>query len=133
MGHGPNAELIYSSAIGASDGEVTLSDEIYIMDGTQGLLVDVYHTSSGSATATYKIYAMPFTDDRTDWLTTTPVAMLTSAAIAKNTNVRLVVDPRVAAVTNTHAQTVLPWLVKITCDVGVVDATAVFCSVTQVA
>lgn len=128
----PRMHKAYNSAIAASDGEVTIDDEIYIMDGTQGLIVDVYHTSSGSATATYKIYAMPFTDDEENWLTTSPVAMLTSAAISKDTNTRLVVDPRVAAVTNTHASTVLPYRVKITCDVASADATAVFVSVTQV-
>jgi hypothetical protein len=109
--------------------DVDICDE-YIEAGTQGLIVDVFHTSAGAATIVYKIMGYHYTADRAEW-TQSFTTLLTSAAIAKDTGTRLVVDPRVAAVTNTHAQTVLPYRIKVQANVGAATATGVFVGVTQ--
>jgi hypothetical protein len=134
LGQGYRSHSLYNAALTTAAGETTLADEIYLDSDTQGLIFDVYHTSALSGTMVYKIYAMPFTDGNASWVDTgtAPVVMLTSTTIAKNTNVRLVIDPRVTAVSNTHAQTVLPYKIKITGTAATNDNTGVFVSMTAV-
>lgn len=109
--------------------------EFYTDSGTQGISVDTYHTSAGSGTALYKIYALPFTNGATTYpepAVGSGIVMLASTAGAKDTYGRLVVDPRVAAVTNTHAQTVLPQRIRITVTAGSATLTKVHASVSSI-
>ena len=120
-----------TSAVGTGDGETTMKD-FYVEAGTVGIVLNVRHDSSGSGTGTWKIYEVPYTGGLEGW-TETGVQLLASAALAKDANARLVVDPRVTAVANTHAQTCLGGkLIRITFTAGTADASHVWGSVTQV-
>ncbi len=117
-------------ALTTAAGESTMG-EFFVEAGTQGIIIDIYHTSAGVGTMTYKIQAVHYTGGVSGW-TQTYTDMLTSAAVAKDVGVRLVVDPRVTAIANTHAQTVLPYKVRVRGTAGAADSTGVFVTVSEV-
>jgi len=129
---GPRPQVkVNGTALTTAAGETTLF-EMYVDAGTQGIILHTYHTSAGSGTMLYKIYELPYTADNVNWPSTSPVQLLASTAGAKTTQGRLVVDPRVTAVANTHAQTPLGQRIRVTGTAATADVTGVFVSVTNV-
>ncbi len=122
---------VTGTALTTGAGETELFT-MYIDEGTQGIILDTYHTSAGAGTMLYKIYAVPYTADNANWPSTGQVTLLASTAGAKTTQGRLVVDPRVTAVANTHACTVLPYKIRVTGTAATNDVTGIYVSVTNV-
>ena len=122
--------LVNNVALTTGAGETTIAD-FYIEAGTVGLIIDVLHTSGGAGTVTYKIQGYHYTGGVSGW-TQSYTDLLTSTALAKDVGSRMVVDPRVAAVANTHASTVLPYRIRIRATAGAANVTWIFLSATQV-
>jgi hypothetical protein len=122
--------LVNNSSLTTAAGETTLAD-FYVEAGVQGLVVDVLHTAAGAGTIVYKIQAYNYNAGLSTF-TESFTTLLTSAAIAKDVGTRLVVDPRVTAVANTHASTVLGYRIRIRATASADNATGLHVSATQV-